>query len=209
MRIGRLFTTAALVVAAAPAFAQQLPDGKGKDVVEAACTACHDADVILKSGGTRDDWAMGVQQMIDLGAMIKPEQISVLVDYLAAHFPPKQKSEAPTVSGTAEASFKEWALPTRAFPHDPYAAPDGAIWYTGQFGNVLGRVDPASGQIKEYKIKTGNSGPHGLVGDKDGNIWFTANFKGYIGKLDPKTGQIAEYKLPQGNDPHTPVFDHD
>ena len=65
-----------------------------------------------------------------------------------------------------------------------------------------------TGAIKEYPLKTPQSGPHGLTFDKDGNIWFTANSKGYIGKLDPETGEITEYKMPEGaRDPHTPLFD--
>ena len=72
----------------------------------------------------------------------------------------------------------------------------------------VGRLDPKNGAFKEYRTKTPNSGPHGLVADADGNIWFTANFAGYIGKLDPKTGAIIEYRLPDdARDPHTPVFD--
>ena len=39
----------------------------------------------------------------------------------------------------------------------PYAArpnpTDGSIWYTGQLGNVLGRVDPKTGQVKDYPLK--------------------------------------------------------
>ena len=41
--------------------------------------------------------------------------------------------------------------------------------------NVLGRLDPKTGEIKEYHPTVPQSGPHGLVEDKDGNIWFTAN----------------------------------
>jgi virginiamycin B lyase len=75
--------------------------------------------------------------------------------------------------------------------------------------NKLGRLDPKTGQIKEYALKTEGSGPHGLVADAQGNIWFTAAFKGYVGKLDPKTGAVTEYKMPdaRARDPHTPVFD--
>ena len=110
----------------------------------------------------------------------------------------------------ARVSFKEWAVPTAgSHPHDPLAAADGSIWYTGQMANTLGRLDPRPGAFKEYRLKTPDSGPHGLAADKDGNIWFTANFQGYIGKLDPKTGTVTEYRLPDpaARDPHTPVFD--
>ena len=94
-------------------------------------------------------------------------------------------------------SFKEWTVPTKgSHPHDPLAAADGSIWYTGQMASTLGRLDPETGVFKEYHTSIPNSGPHGLVADGDGNIWFTANFAGYIGKLDPNTGAITEYRLP-------------
>ena len=96
-------------------------------------------------------------------------------------------------------------------PHDPLATRDGAIWWTGQLANTLGRLDPRTGQVKEYVLKTPHTGPHGLTEDKDGNIWFTGNNVGLIGKLDPKTGAVTEYRLPNpdAKDPHTLIFDHD
>ena len=39
-------------------------------------------------------------------------------------------------------------------------------------------VDPKTGAIREYTLKTPHTGPHGLVEDKDGNIWFTGNHAG-------------------------------
>jgi virginiamycin B lyase len=107
------------------------------------------------------------------------------------------------------AAIKEYDVPTKdAHPHDPALGSDGALWYTEQMTDKIGRLDPVTGASKEYPLRSG-SGPHGLVSDKDGAIWFTAQRGGYIGKLDPKTGQVAEYKLPDAavRDPHTPVFD--
>jgi virginiamycin B lyase len=108
-------------------------------------------------------------------------------------------------------TIREWNVPTKgAHPHDPAVGPDGALWFTEQMSNKLGRLDPATGTFKEYPLVEGkNSGPHGLVADKDGNIWYTANFAGYIGKLDPRTGKVTEYKMPDESvdDPHTAAFD--
>jgi virginiamycin B lyase len=75
--------------------------------------------------------------------------------------------------------------------------------------NTLGRLDPKTGEIKEYRVKKPDSGPHGLVADKEGTIWFTANAKGYIGKLVPRTGEMREYPMPDpaARDPHSLVFD--
>ncbi len=105
-------------------------------------------------------------------------------------------------------SIKEYDVPTpQSRPHDPAVAPDGALWYTGQKADKLGRLDPATGKIKEYPLPP-DSGPHGLVADTAGHIWYTANYAGYIGELDPKTGDVKQYKMPdpRAKDPHTPVF---
>ena len=58
---------------------------------------------------------------------------------------------------------------------------------------MLGRVDPKTGEIREFHLKTAHSGPHGLKEDRDGNIWYTGNTGSLIGKLDPKTGAVTEY----------------
>ena len=88
------FAVAALtaLVLSAAAWAQSLPAGEGKDMVEKICAGCHDLAPITESlGGTRADWEMVVQSMIQMGAEIKPEQTVLITNYLAQNFPPKQK----------------------------------------------------------------------------------------------------------------------
>lgn len=136
----------------------------------------------------------------------------ILVGVLVALASPRH--HAPTQPGDVtdlKVTIREWAVPTKgAHPHDPAVGPDGALWFTEQMTNKLGRLDPNTGEFKEYPLdEAKNSGPHGLLADGDGNIWFTANFGGYIGKLDPRTGKVTEYKMPseKADDPHTAVFD--
>src|SRR5689334_1471654 len=179
-----------------------LPEGPGKDIVQGVCSQCHSLALITNDGYSRDEWPRIFGTMIEL----PNDQKNIVADYLAVHFPEKAKPPAVLIAGAATVSFKEWAVPTKGSrPHDPLATPDGALWYTGQFANKLGRVDTRTGEIREYPLPTPASGPHGLVADENGNIWFTANSKGYIGKLDPNTGRVTEYRLPEGaRDPHTP-----
>jgi cytochrome c5 len=75
----------------APAFAQGLPDGKGKELVRMACLDCHDLSPITGAGFSRAEWDTIVKSMADMGANIKREDIPVVVNYLAASFPPKTK----------------------------------------------------------------------------------------------------------------------
>jgi virginiamycin B lyase len=122
----------------------------------------------------------------------------------------KPQAEAARKVEELHVKISEWSVPTKgAHPHDPAVGADGALWFTEQMMNKIGRLDPATGEFKEYPLKVKNSGPHGLVADSDGNIWFTGNFGGYIGKLDPKAGAVTEYKMPdaKAEDPHTAVFD--
>ena len=132
-------------------------------------------------------------------ALLGPLALSAPAGRLAVLAPP-----------AIDVAFEEWATPTpKSFPHDPAVAPDGSAWYTGMRANVLGRLDPKTGDVKEFKLPTANSGPHGIVADKAGNIWYTGNYSGLIGKLDPATGKVTEYKMPdaKARDPHTLIFD--
>ncbi len=199
------------IVLCSTAFAQQkpLPPGNAKAIVETACTTCHALSLITGAGHTPVDWKLLVERMVSAGADVPKDQMAMVTDYLAKSFPEGNVPKAVIIPGPVKVSFKEWLLPTvGSRPHDPLATRDGYIWYTGQYANVLGRIDPKTGKIQEFRPPTPRSGPHGLVEDKDGHIWFTANSKGYIGELDPKTEKFTEYKLPaDAKDPHTPLFD--
>jgi virginiamycin B lyase len=123
-----------------------------------------------------------------------------------------RRASPKTDVGELKITIKEWDVPTKgAHPHDPAVGMDGALWFTEQMQNKIGRVDPSTGAFKEFPLKVDNSGPHGLVADSEDNIWFTGNFKAYIGKLDAKTGEVKEYKMPdkKAEDPHSLVFDAD
>ena len=80
------------LAAGTPAFAQgaSLPEGNGKELVRSICQSCHDLSPIFTSGGfSRRDWEQVVEAMINMGASIKPEEEKIIIDYLAASFPPK------------------------------------------------------------------------------------------------------------------------
>jgi virginiamycin B lyase len=208
--MSKLLSLIAVVVLSSvlPARSQELPEGKGKEMVAAQCTTCH--QFRAGSGYTAKGWNTVMRMMTNHGAPIPADQIAPITEYLIKNFPEKPKPAGAAIPGPVKVSMKEWQAPTPGSrPHDPLAARDGSLWYTGQMANVLGRVDPKTGNIKEYPLKTAHSGPHGLVEDKDGNIWYTGNTGALVGKLDPKTGAVTEYKMPDPDtkDPHTLIFD--
>jgi virginiamycin B lyase len=205
------FATAfALAPLAAEAQAQKpvLPDGAGKQLVESLCTGCHQTNMIIGSSGyTREGWKELAGTMIDLAG--NPPDQAAITEYLATHFPPNTKRAAKLVPGTAQVSFKEWVVPTLGQrSRDPVQAPDGSIWWAGQWANLIGRIDPATGAMKEYKLPA-NAMPHTVTPDSKGNIWYTGNKNATVGYFDPKTEKITEYKMPDpaAKDPHTLIFD--
>jgi virginiamycin B lyase len=215
MRNRSIVLVAALLSSASAAWSQpappNFPDGPGKDVVVATCGGCHDINR-LRAGYSPAGWNMIQHMMQNMAAPVAPEDWPAVVTYLTKNFPERPRPPAAVVAGPVQASIKLWDVPTiGSRPHDPLATKDGAIWWSGQLSNKLGRIDPKTGAIREYTLKSAHSGPHGLVEDKDGNIWFTGNVGGFIGKLDPKTGITTEYAMPDpaAKDPHTLIFDHD
>ncbi len=67
--------------------AQDLPAGKGKELVENTCGSCHGLDVVVAQHATKDGWASIVDYMVSRGASGTPEEIATIVDYLAKNFP--------------------------------------------------------------------------------------------------------------------------
>jgi virginiamycin B lyase len=209
--LSSVLIAAALVGPTCAVHAQALPEGPGKETAATYCNSCHTLLSRVGSGYTEEGWQTVLRMMANHGVSVPPDQLAVLREYLIKNFPEKPKPAGVDRPGPARVSIKVWQVPTPGSrPHDPLASHDGAIWYTGQMANVLGRLDVGSGQIKEYPLKPGHSGPHGLVEDKTGNIWYTANTGELVGKLDPKTGAVTEYRMPDSNakDPHSLVLDH-
>jgi virginiamycin B lyase len=195
----------------APVAAQQqpaqLPEGDGKALVQGTCTACHEINQITRSSGySREGWRELIQTMINLSGTPAGDTIA---KYLATHFPAGTHRQPTLVRGETSITFREWTVPTlgqRA--RDPVQTADGSIWWAGQFGNLVGRLNPKTGEVWEYTLPE-KARPHSITPDREGNIWYTGHGNGTIGKLDPRTGMITEYKMPDpaARDPHTAVFD--
>jgi virginiamycin B lyase len=193
-----------------PAHSRQasLPDGEGKQLVENLCTSCHRIDQITRSSGyTMDGWKELTSAMLDLSA--NPHDQTTITGYLARHFPPNNERAPRLVPGDTRIRFEEWKVPTlgqRA--RDPVQAGDGTIWWAGQWGNLIGRLDPESGAMQEYPLPPGSM-PHSITVDGQDRIWYTGNKNATIGRLDPKSEEIRVYEMPDPNarDPHTAIFD--
>ncbi|MGN6182565.1 MAG: hypothetical protein ACTHQM_02805 [Thermoanaerobaculia bacterium] len=70
---------------------KQLPNGKGKAEVEAACYACHSADLLAQQRLNEKQWTATVEKMMRWGAVVAPEKKDVVIQYLAKNFGPGNK----------------------------------------------------------------------------------------------------------------------
>ncbi|MFQ3257623.1 MULTISPECIES: cytochrome C [Pseudoalteromonas] len=205
-----LFNKYVLVMAVSGTLAVPLPvlsNDKGP-LVEQLCASCHSLTNLERSAGySQQDWQTLISYMVDAGVdTALNKDISA---YLAEHYPVNTKRESKVVAGDLKLSFKYWQVPTlgqRA--RDPVQGKNGIIWWVGQWGNILGRLDPQTGDMKEYTLPSGTYA-HSVSLDKSQTPWFLGNKNGTVGYLDLKTEKFKVYKMPNKNarDPHTGVFD--
>ena len=108
-----------------------LPEGNGKQIVEAVCAQCHGLDRLsrvdewtVRAEFARKDWQVIVNRMVLLGASrkyrtnglrtLKNDEISVVIEYLARNFVGVPRPAAVVIPGPVEVSIHEWAMPTRS-----------------------------------------------------------------------------------------------
>jgi virginiamycin B lyase len=71
--------------------------------------------------------------------------------------------------------------------------PDDAVWYTDFAGGYIGRLDPASGQAKEWVTPGGAaSQPYAMIVDDRGLVWYSecARDAAHLAAFDPRTEQF-------------------
>ena len=180
----------------------------GEATVASLCVTCHSERLIERSSGyTRAEWQSLIGTMVDLSA--SPEVEGAVLDYLWATYPPGDNRKAMLVDGALEVSFETWVTPTLGQrTRDPVEGPDGRYWWVGQHGNILGWINPDTGEMKEYPLPAGAL-PHSVNIDEAGAAWYTGNGNGTIGRLDEETGTFKVYEMPDpaARDPHTGEFD--
>lgn len=107
----------------------------------------------------------------------------------------------PRPTGTAtKVIYTEYDLPRPdAEPHDAVMGPDGMIYYIDFAQPIVGRLDPSTGDTKEWRLPVFKAGfPPGSLGlaiDKYGNLWIARWFQAGVTKFDVKTGQVTDYPI--------------
>ena len=77
------------------------------------------------------------------------------------------ESDQSSLPGLLE--FTEWQVPwENSRPRDPYVAPDGTIWFVGQVGHYVAKLDPKTGDMQKFDIPVPLADFNRSVGDLAG-----------------------------------------
>jgi virginiamycin B lyase len=135
-----------LVSLSAQANSSSLPEGAGKPLVENLCQSCHKVENVHRSlGYAEEEWRALIGTMIDLEGT---QELGTIAAYLSKHFPKDVNRQAVLVDGKAQVEFREWVVPTPGQrSRDPIEAPDGKIWWAGQWADLVGSIDPKTNEM--------------------------------------------------------------
>ena len=100
-----------------------------------------------------------------------------------------RNAAAGPAAGKLNVKILEWDVPTaKARPHDPAVGRDGALWFTEQLANKLGRLDPQPTRDSTFSPEDAELGtPRPCGGSRRKYLVPAPNYAGLIGKLDPRT----------------------
>ncbi len=107
-----------------------------------------------------------------------------------------------------EVIYTTWDLLPTSRPHDTRIAADGMIWFNHFNDNAIGRLDPSTGEVKEwhwpYRAKEGSFLPTGartLMGPDAQGRWYIGNqAQSGVVVFDPKTEQFEFHNPPGGGE---------
>lgn len=63
-----------------------LPEGPGKELVQARCVMCHGIGRAVTVRRSREDWERITKNMVERGPRATPQQIQTMVEYLSSQF---------------------------------------------------------------------------------------------------------------------------
>jgi streptogramin lyase len=86
-------------------------------------------------------------------------------------------------------------------PHDAVKGDDGYVWITNFGENSIQRLEPKTGQVKEYTYAQTRPGPYSngnldIEFDKQGLIWIGMMNQTGISSFDRKTEKFTHYPIP-------------
>jgi virginiamycin B lyase len=193
-----------------------LPEGKGKDILLANCTACHFeqhkmAETRRDEAGWRDRVDYMRTAMHTSLTRVTDSMAQDIVSYLNNVFGtdsdlPRSPEELPKYSTLQQTKFSDEAMkivyvdydlggPSR-MPWSAYPDRNDQIWipYYGN-ANRIAKLDPETGKVEEFRVPGEEAALiHSAVPAPDGTVWLTEQARNKIAKFDPETKTFTEYE---------------
>jgi len=185
------------------------------------CVACHDLTPIVQSRYDEKSWPGTIERMqtfVPASVLTAPVENPEppppgrpdpqFVKFLASinldgrttwpfhlrKFPRPKGAETRVV-------ITEYDLPGPSLPHDAAVGHDGFIYYDDFQRPLVGRLDPHTGQAKEWALPILRPGfPEGLLSikiDNNGDLWIPRFFQGCtLIRMNTKTEQMTTWTVP-------------
>jgi virginiamycin B lyase len=181
--------------------------GEQKRLLTNNCNWCHSYQQIFRNHYDQDGWSKIIYRMIhgagsplininDRGRWGGTEEAD-LVKWLASVRGPDSPDPPfvmlPRPQGRqTRVVITEYELPRlETATHDVTGDSHGNVWYSTHRSSYVGRLDPATGAVKEFHVPAvpegALPGTHWIHADKNDIIWGSENWAHSIWRLDPKT----------------------
>ncbi len=191
------------------------------------CVACHSLLPIVKSTYDEAGWLTTFARMRSYSEQAVPEQ-PVLLPYKVSVQPdPAFAKYLTTINLSSTSAWKyEWKTRPRPtgrathvivteydlpdsgrLPHDADLDDKGMIWYNDFREPLIGRLDPRTGETKEWRMPPLQSSyPEGTLSiefNRDGYLWIPRFRQGGYTRFDPRTEKFQTWLVPpEYNDAH-------
>ncbi|MEE8306431.1 MAG: carboxypeptidase regulatory-like domain-containing protein [Gammaproteobacteria bacterium] len=192
--------------------------GQEKRVFGNACGfACHSYQQIFRNRFDEQGWRQIVQRMTRYAGspLIVPfgnrrlityreEAEEVIVKWLARVRGPDSKNAPfktlPGPRGRAtRVVITEYEMPRLLLAlHDVDGDSQGNVWYTSHRSPYIGKLDPATGVVTEYRVPStpgALSGTHTVWVDDNDIVWLSEGWTHKLTKFDPNTERFTQYPL--------------
>ena len=191
------------------------PQARGKDLIFAHCSICHEFQSRMASVKRDEDgWRDRVEYMRTALhyalADISDQDAADISSYLTRLFGPesvlpKSPEDMPAYKATVR-PFSSDAMNIVYVEYDmpgpsrmPFSAtPDknGYLWIPNAgVANKITRLDPMTGEMQDFSVpNVGTAGVHSTIPAADGSVWLAEQGSNKLGRWDPNTQKITEYQ---------------
>ena len=188
------------------------------------CVSCHTLERIVRSTHDADEFTQVIWRMMGYAQVSQPVKPQRRVDAVKrAGVPEQYRKQAEYLASINLSSVSQWEYPLKtlprptgrdthvivteyalprptSMPHDVIMDEHGSLWYVDFGEQMFGKLDPKTGQAKEWPVPNVKAGyPVGLLDieeDKDGDFWMGMMFQGALAKFDPRTEKLQVFNLP-------------